>query len=754
MRRVAKRVIIAALLVSSRTVAPGIDLAAQTALSGEPIHIVRLTRPVNIDGHLDNGEWSSASRIDTWYETNPGDNTVPSVRNVGYIGYDERFFYAAFEFEDPNPSAIRAPYSDRDRISGNATDYGGVILDTRNDGHSAVLLLASPSGVQYDAITDDDGAGEDPSPDFFWESSARITERGWTLELRIPFSSLRYRNVNPQTWGIFLYRNYPRGFRYQYFSARLPRGGNCFICRANTLTGLEGLPSGGHVVAAPYVAATQAGLPSGSLGTLLRNEAVDTDVGLDVKWTPDADNALDFTVKPDFSQVESDTAQISANERFALSFPEKRPFFLEGVELFSTPLRAVYTRAITSPRWGARATGKLRGLGYTLLVADDEGGGSVIVPGPDGSTTAPQAFSSTVIVGRAKRSFGRNFVSLLATGRAARRGGGSSWLIGPDVQWRPSTADTVSGQWLFSRTLTPTRRDLSPAWTGETVSGSAGHIEWSRNTTHLDVSAKYRDIAEGFRADAGFIPQAGYRETDGSVGWTVRPRGFLSRHRSFASASRQVDRTGALISRMTNVGMGMDTRFNGFFQLQYHDDQVRSGTAILHIKRLGFVTQASPSRWVAAIGVDGVVGEEVDFAHSRLGRGGTVNMSATLNPTNHLELALVENVRWLNVGDGEARGRLFAVRVSRVRGTYTFTARSFTRVIAQYVSTERNPALFLSTVPRRSGTFIGSVLFAYKLNWQSVLFIGYGDDRELSTAERLERSGRHVFVKISYAIQR
>src|SRR5918994_3411065 len=260
---------------------------AQTALRGEPIRIVRLINPVTIDGRLDQGEWSQASRVETWFETQPGDNVPPQVRNVGYIGYDDRFFYAAFEFDDPVPSAIRAPYADRDRISGNGTDYGGVILDTRNDGHSAVLLLTTPAGVQYDAVTDDDGAGEDPSPDFFWESATRIHDRGWTLEMRVPFTSLRYRNVNPQTWGIFLYRNYPRGFRHMFFSAPLPRGGNCLICRTNTLVGLENLPSGGHLVAAPYVSANQAARPSGELGTRLKNDRVDGDLGLDVKWTPD-----------------------------------------------------------------------------------------------------------------------------------------------------------------------------------------------------------------------------------------------------------------------------------------------------------------------------------------------------------------------------------------------------------------------------------------------------------------------------------
>src|SRR5262245_3929429 len=308
---------------------------AQSPLSGEQLKIARLTGPVTIDGSLDEEAWRRAERVDRWYETNPGDNVEPKVKSVAYLAYDDRFFYAAFEFEDPNPSAIRAPVSDRDNVSGNATDYAGLILDTRNDGRTAVLLLATPRGVQYDADTDD-AAGEDQSPDYFWSSAARITDRGWTLEIRVPFSSLRYRSTDPQTWGILLYRNYPRDFRYQIFSAQLPRGGNCFICRANTLVGLERLPSGGHLVAAPYVAGSRQSDAVEGPGTPLTDVDTRARTGLDLKWTPNADNVVDVTANPDFSQIESDTAQISTNERFALFFDEKRPFFLEGVNLLRT----------------------------------------------------------------------------------------------------------------------------------------------------------------------------------------------------------------------------------------------------------------------------------------------------------------------------------------------------------------------------------------------------------------------------------
>jgi hypothetical protein len=722
--------------------------AAQSALAGDPIQIVRTTGAITIDGELSDDGWRSATRIDKWFETNPRNNVEPDVSNLGFLAYDDRFFYAGFEFGDPDPAAIRAPLGDRDNVPG-FTDYAGVILDTRGDGKSAMMMLANARGIQYDAITDD-SSGEDSSPDFFWDSATRITARGWTLEIRIPFSSLRYRHVDPQTWGILLYRNRPRDFRYQIFSAPLPRGGNCFICRSNTLLGLERLPSGGHLVAAPYFSAGTTARPQGGPGSPLVRDPVNPEGGVDMKWMPNADHVLDFTANPDFSQVESDTAQISANERFALFFPEKRPFFLEGVDLFATPLQAVYSRTITAPGWGGRATGQARGVRYTALFADDDGGGSIIVPGSDGSSFAPQEFASTAFVARLKRDIGLSFVSLLVTDREARAGGGHNRVAGPDFQWRLSGSDVVTGQWIFSHTKTPDRPDLAEGWTGATLAGNAGHVSWNHSTTRLDWFAQFRDVSDEFRAEAGFMPQVGYKEIFGYAGWTVRPRGFVSRVRPFFTVMRQTDRDGAQIARSLEPGLGMDTKLSGFMRFHYSDEEIRSAGQLLGRRQLGFIVNVSPTRRVAQISLDGNAGEEIDFANSRVGRGATINVSGRVNPTDHLEVQLVQNQQFLNI---EGR-RLFTARVSRVRAVYTFTPRSFVRVIGQYVSTDREPELYRSTVTRRSATLSGSVLFAYKLNWQSVLFFGYGDDRELSDREQLEQAGRQLFVKMSYAFQR
>jgi hypothetical protein len=727
----------------------------QTALSGDTIRLTRAKGRITIDGDLSDEAWRSATRIDTWYEVNPGDNVEPKVKNVGYLTYDDQFFYAGFEFEDPAPKEIRAPYADRDNIGNGFSDYGGIIVDGGNTGRTATMFLVTPHNIQYDAITDD-SSGEDSSPDFFWESATKINERGWTLEIRIPFSSMRYKSADPQTWGILLYRNYPRDRRYQFFSAKLPRGGNCFVCRSNTLVGLERLPRGGHIVAAPYVSASEAAHPEGDvLGSRLVDDPVKPHVGLDVKWTPNADNAVDLTVNPDFSQVESDTAQISANERFALFFPEKRPFFLEGVDLFQTPIQALYTRTLTAPHGGGRLTGKSGGLRYTTLVADDAGGGNVIIPGANGSSFASQDFGSTVLVGRVKREIGLSFVGAVLTDRENHGGNGNNRVVGPDFEWRPAGGDSISGQYLVSHSQTPRRPDLADEWTGQTLSGHGSLLQWSHSRTHADWYVLYKDFGDGFRADNGFVPQVGYRETNGSTGWTFRPTGFLTRLRTFVNADRQVDRAGALISRNVTPGLGMDSRWSGFMQFRLIDDDIRAGSKTIRRRQFGYVFQFSPSRTVTQVSLTGNLGQEIDFANARPGNGPTFNLSATLNPTPHLELALVQNERWLNVDDLSGAGRrLFTARVSRVKGTYTFTARLFARGIAQWVSTTRDPSLYIDTVSAKSATLSGSALLAYKLNWQSVMFIGYGDDRQLSDAERLEKLDRQFFVKLSYAFQR
>jgi hypothetical protein len=728
---------------------------AQSTLQGPILHVSPAAGTITVDGNLSDPGWQGAIPISQWYEVNPGTGEKPPVTTVGYVTYDRQFLYIGLELADPDPADIRAPLGDHDHLDSNNNDFGGVVIDALDSGRTAVEFFVNAHNVQYDAVTDD-GSGESSSPDFFWDSATRITETGWTLEMRIPFSTLRYRNANPQTWGIFLWRNYPHHFRYQMATTPIPHDSNCFVCHENRLIGLAGLPRGGHLVVAPYVnAADTATARDDTAGEPLAPGIVSPRAGLDVKFTPNAGNAIDATIEPDFSQIESDTAQISANERFALFYPEKRPFFLEGVDLLNTPIQAVYTRTITSPQWGGRLTGKAAGTRYTALATEDEGGGSVIIPGSNGSSTAPQDFRSTVILTRAKRDIGLSSVGGLFVDREGGAAGGHNRVFGPDLEWRPSGGDVISAQWLFAETVTPNRPDLAVEWTGRSMSGNAARAYWNHNTTHLDWYGSYADVTDGFRAETGFIPQVGYREAEASSGWTVRPKGPISRERTFLNVDYQADQSGALLTRRLAPGFGFDTLMSGFVQFQYIDEQDRAGDRVLGRRQLAYYAQFSPTRVIKSVSVEGTWGQDVDFIDARPASGSTVDFSATFQPSDHLEVSAIEDVRQLDLRQPLPAGRhLLTQQISRLRTNYTFTSRLFIRLIGQYVTTTQDAALYTSEVSAHAGTFNGSALLAYKINWQSVMFVGYGDDRALSTRDRIDPLDRQVFFKLSYAFQR
>ncbi|HJQ98895.1 MAG TPA: DUF5916 domain-containing protein [Candidatus Polarisedimenticolaceae bacterium] len=750
---------------------------APSAYKPPPITIARATGPIEVDGDISDAAWKDAVPIEEWWETNPGDNIPAKVRNVGRVAYDDKYLYVALEFDDPDPKKIRAPYADRDNVD-STTDYGGIILDADNDRKTAILFLANPRGIQYDSMNSDTNGSEDNAPDWFWDSAGKITDKGWTLEIRIPFSSLRYTKDKVQTWGMMLYRNYPRDRRYQMFTVKLPKDSSCFICNEQDLQGMTDLPTGGNWVIAPYGVAHQESTPrDGTLGADLVNPAPDYDAGVDAKWAPNASTTLDATYNPDFSQIESDVAQISANERFALFYPEKRPFFLERVDLLATPIQAVYTRTITDPEWGARATGQAGNTSYTGLVTKDEGGGTVIIPGPNGSDFGDQDFASYVGIGRVRQDFGQSFASALLTDREIV-GGGYNRVFGPDFQWRPKPSETLTGQILFSDTITPNAASLDPAktypteWNARRLQSHAADIWYQHQDKHWDGYGEYRDFGDDFRADVGFVPQAGFREQYVEGGYTRRPtKGFVSRQRFFVQGDYVQDRDRELLDRFWGVGTGIDGLANSFMQFRFIDEDVRAIDAlsptgesqVLPRQRVTWVLQASPWSWLTRVSTDGAYYlKDVDFVRARSGHGGTVNFNATLRPTDHIQIDLLANRRWLDVEVGEDEPRLFTAQVQRIKAVYTFNRRSFVRLIGQRETNRRDPAVFFAPDPAppldqfaaKIENIDWSALFAYKLNWQSVLYFGVSDSSEYSSdTTDMEHAGRSIFLKVSYAFQ-
>jgi hypothetical protein len=715
-----------------------------------PITVHRAEGPITVDGDLGDPGWKNAATIDQFYETSPGNNVTAKVKTTAYITYDEHYFYIGIRCEDPHPEQIRAPYVDRDAVIG-TDDNIAVFLDTRNDKRTAMELRVNPRGIQGDGIYNDTNGNEDFSPDFYYDTAAKIDAGGWSAEYRIPFSSLRYDDKDAQTWNILIWRNYPREFRYAFQSAPIERSSNCYVCHMHPLIGLTGLPSAGHFVAAPYVTAQTTETPEGAPGSPLQRDPLHKNAGIDVKWTPTATNAVDMTVNPDFSQVEADIAQITVNQRFAVFYPEKRPFFLEGFDLFDTPLQVAYTRTITAPRFGARSTGRIGNTAYTLLITDDKGGGLTILPGPLGNDFALQDFKSIDVIGRIRHQLGASFVGAVLTDREIR-GGGHNRVLGPDFQWRPGEHDAITGELLFSQNENPNRPDLSSSWNGERSTSHAAYAGWNHNAQKYDWFVEGKDVGNAFRADLGFVPQVGYREVDGGGGLRFYPEHSLLRYiRPNVFVDRQTDLNGNTIYRRFSPGIfvlgAKNLQANAVLLIK---NQTRVGSDLLEETYLNWFVQLDPSRRFPRITFNGRAGDMIDFANGRVGKGSSLGLAATVRPLDRLTFEPNISHEWLNIDSG----RLYTADVEYLKTTYSFSSKSLMRIITEYVTTNRNPSLYGFPVSKHSGSFLGSVLYSYKINWQTVLFLGYGDDRTITPSNDLVKLDRSLFFKVSYAIQK
>jgi hypothetical protein len=335
-------------------------------------------------------------------------------------------------------------------------------------------------------------------------------------------------------------------------------------------------------------------------------------------------------------------------------------------------------------------------------------------------------------------------------------GGGYNRVVGPDFRWSPTPSDTVTGQLLISSSQTPNRPDLAGEWDGRSLEGWAGQLWWNRTTGLWDFFAFTQALDEEFRADNGFVNQVGIREQIAEVGRTYRPEGrFFSRLRLFTFSHYKDDENGNKLELGVVPGFGMDARLNSFIRAELAYHELRGIEKVHERWQLRPEIELRPGGLLSYFSLSGRFGQEVDFANDRRGTGMTINTQTDVRPTDHLLLTLNANRRFLDVPDesGE-KGRLFTADVLRLRANYTFNARSWLRLIGQYVQTERDPALYTFPVEDESGAFSSSAVFAYKLNWQTVLFVGVADNQLYASAtDGLEEADRSVFLKVSYAFQ-
>jgi len=499
------------------------DKSASAAIDDHraPVKVLRFDKPPVIDGHLDDEVWQHAAVLRDFIQTEPGDNLRPSNTTEVRIGYDARFLYLAIHASDQQ-GQVRSTVAKRDDLSGN--DYVSIWLDTFNDRRRAYVLQFNPLGVQSDGVFTE-GQGIDFTVDVVMQSQGRLTDDGFTIEVAIPFTSLRYEAGPGKLWGIHVLRTVrhldewdswmplrreSRDFRTSTFTQFLEQEGH--------IAGIEDIGGERTLELIPTLTVAETGerrrtLPptAGDDPGRFINRPAHLDPGLTAKLSLSSGVTLNATVNPDFAQVEADQLVVTANQRFPIFFPEKRPFFLEGIEIFQTPIKAVHTRTIIDPDVAVKLSGKRGRNTFGLMLANDNAPGNFSDEEKSDPAILPDierfiGKNAFVGVARVKRDVGKgSTIGLLATAYSFIEK--HNYLAGVDGRFTPNSQTVIQFQLLG----TTTRGFFYDPDLDKNIYRSGNGMAYSalvqRSTRHWNFFLNGRGYSPDYRAYAGFTTQ-------------------------------------------------------------------------------------------------------------------------------------------------------------------------------------------------------------------------------------------------------
>ncbi|HEX8163132.1 MAG TPA: DUF5916 domain-containing protein [Pyrinomonadaceae bacterium] len=528
--------------------------ATVPAEKAAPVRVPRFDKAPVIDGKLDDEVWKTAVVLKDFYQISPGDNIAPSKPTEVRMGYDSRFLYLAFHAFD-EPDKVRATVAKRDDVFGE--DNIRVYLDTFNDQRRAYLIGFNPLGIQQDGIYTE-GQGTDFSVDIVMESKGMITSDGYAVEVAIPFKSLRYTAGKDKLWGIHVWRNIDRFNDEMDSWVPISRDKSSTLNQEAHLTGLENISTERTLELIPSFTVSETGKRSRSflpvaLGAPLPNDPgrmlnrpVEFDPGLTAKWGITPTVTLDLALNPDFAQVEADATVNTANQRFPIFFEEKRPFFLEGIDIFRTPLSVVHTRTIVDPDVAAKLSGKRGKTTFGLLVASDNAPGNFgedelndrrldFVTEPDRALRDQkraefQSFldrvvgkNSTVGILRLKRDVGKeNALGFIAT--TSNFVDSNNYVGGFDGRFRFDKVTTLEFQVLGTNArrcslgLTKDEDDCA------TLNGMGYAYSFNQDRRHTNFNVNGAGRTEGFRSDVGFTRRRNTNNHNLNFGYHTEPK--------------------------------------------------------------------------------------------------------------------------------------------------------------------------------------------------------------------------------------
>ncbi len=713
-----------------------------------PQQIPQLAGEISIDGKLDDAAWAQALQVEIAYEIAPGDNIPAPAKTMARIGYTTDALYISFHAEDPDPSKIRAHLRDRDAAFND--DWVGVFIDTFDDQRRGYEFIANPFGVQADLINDATTGNEDPSWDGLWTSVGQRTDTGFDVEMRIPFATLRFRNDDDiKRWGLTFIRSYPRDKRHQLSSNKVPRESNCFVCTWEKYQGMAGVKQGRNLEIVPTLTmGTSQTRPAA--GTDWQGTDTQIEPGLDVSWAPTPNVTLNATLNPDFSQVESDQLQLNFNDSFALFFPEKRPFFLEGADYFNTQFNVLYTRQVADPDFGLRVTGRTASGAYGAFVARDATT-LVLVPGVLGSGFRQLDQEANVAVGRYRHDFNAS-TSVGVIGTFRHGDDYSNDVVGVDGRWQQGS-HTATAQFLHSASDYPT--SILNAYRGElgddaSPIGNAWRAAYSFSNRHWSMNLQRNVVDRGFRADLGFFGQVGYDKSVAGGGYTwFRDGKSINQIRLSGDWDITHRFDGQLLERELEFNVNFQGPMQSHFGINPMTRERFWNHAMFREHHVNLYGNFRPFPDLQ-LGTYMNFGQQLDLRASRTGRRALVGQFGNIN------IGRGATFQW-DISRQRLRrdgGTAFEASIADLRLGWQLDPRQRLRMTVQGSEVTRDQTLYATPVAQVARDWGAQVVYSYKVNPRTALYAGtsYGAFMDDENRE-LFGNTRNVFLKLSYGWQ-
>ena len=723
----------------------------------------RAVEAPDIDGNLDDRVWQNAVKVTEFIQQNPVDGAPASEETDVYLAYDDSNLYLGFYAKYSDPAMMRANRVDRDR-AGFGDDTISVYFDTFLDQQRAYVFSVNGYGVQGDSIVGGRGGGRggggfrggggrggipfgDSSWDALYDSAGTPVSDGFTAEMAIPFKSLRYpsRGGNtPHTWGFQIVRQI-RGKDETVVWSPVSRDVAGFLPQMGVLDGMTGLSTSRNLEVQPTFTAFRFGTLDESAGRVVDGDA-EPEAGVNFKYGVTPNLTADFTINPDFSQIESDRPQVEVNQRFALFFPELRPFFLEGAEIFQiqAPVTVVHTRTIVDPSYGAKLTGKAGKTTLGVLFASDDGASL----GIDDPLDRQFGQAAQTFVGRLRYDlYSESFIGGIVTDREYLDG--YSRLVGMDSNFRIGQTHQFG-----VRALGTDRQD---ALDGTLSDGYAVDVGFRKSGRNLSYSLDGFVLSPDFQTDVGFVRRTDQRQMDTRISYQWWPQNWLISWGPDFSYSRNYNFDNVLEDESIRAGVSGNFAKNIRYNVDVSQDLERFGGIDFEKRRYGMFGNINTSQ-VLSFGGGFNWGDEVffDFTRPFLGRESGLRTFINFRPSSRIASNInITTSRFtdplgmfipgVHSGERKANGEIFSVNIFRSLNTYQFTDRLLFRNITEFNTFNKTVGL--------------NFLVTYRVNSGTAFYIGYDDhyrqleqfDDQLNATDRFYRqTNRAIFTKIQY----